>query len=412
MWTLLKLMVILGVVTTIHEFGHFVFAKLFKMKVEEFAIGFGGKIFSKEHKGTLFSLRWIPLGGFCAIDGEDGKSNSEGSFVTKSWWQRIIVLLAGATFNAILAVIILISINMTGVTYTNRIDQIDHDSVAYEMGLREGDSVKSINGKRMRILNDIYLYMDTTNQETTIVYERDGKEYEATTTEAVYEIGYIGAYFKSNDKGIGTNEIDIIEGAGAADKYGLKSGDKVLKINDQTTTTAADIIRIIKVNANENLEIEVDRDGKIITKKVTPKLKKTFGIGILITEEVDTNLYYASCKMFNSVDQIINSYVDLFKGEVSVNQLSGIVGIGEVVSKTEGFISFLNLLAIISLAIGIANVMPFSPLDGGKIVLVLWEAITRKKVSSKVEGTLSLIGFGLLILLTIYVTYNDITRII
>lgn len=411
-WTLVKLIIILGVVATIHEFGHFIFAKLFKMKVDEFAIGFGKKIFSRKYRGTVFSLRWIPLGGFCAIEGEDGKSEENDSFCKKPWWQRIIVLIAGATFNAILAIVVLISINLTGVTYTNKIDKISDTSLAYKMGLRQGDKILEINGKKMRILQDIYSYMDTSKQKTIITYERDSKEYRISTTEAVYEIGYIGVYFKTNDDGIATNEINIVEGSGAAEKSGIRANDKITSINGKETTNAKDVIKIVSESPNKKLNVEIERDGKTIAKTVKPSLKKTFDIGTIITEKVDTNIYYASCRTLNSVDQIIGSYVNLFKGNVSVNQLSGIVGIGEVVSKTEGFLDFLNLLAVISLAIGIANVMPFPPLDGGKIVLVLCEAITRKKVSPRVEEVLSLVGFGILIALTLYVTYNDITRLI
>ena len=116
--------------------------------------------------------------------------------------------------------------------------------------------------------------------------------------------------------------------------------------------------------------------------------------------------------MVSDVSKIIGPYVDLFKGKVGINDMSGIVGIGEVVSKTSGIISFLNLMAIISLAVGVANIMPFPPLDGGKVVIVLFETITRKKISEKVEAIISYIGFGLLILLTIFVTYKDIIRII
>ena len=122
--TIIKLIIILGVVASIHEFGHFIFAKLFKMKVDEFAIGFGKAIWSKEYKGTKFSLRCLPLGGYCAIDGEDGDSDNEAAFCNKAWWKRIIVLVAGVTFNAILALVIFVSINFPGDTYTNVIYNI------------------------------------------------------------------------------------------------------------------------------------------------------------------------------------------------------------------------------------------------------------------------------------------------
>ena len=408
--TVLKLIVILGVVASIHEFGHFIFAKLFKMKVDEFAIGFGKAIWSKEYKGTKFSLRCLPLGGYCAIDGEDGESDNEAAFCNKAWWKRLIVLVAGVVFNAILAMVIFVSINLPGDTYTNVITDIDETSIAYEIGLRNGDEIKEINGKNIHILQDISTFNDVSEKQVEIVYERDGKEKTITTDKLVQTIGYIGVYFDASQEVI-TSKVDMVEGGSAAQKAGLKSGDVITSVNGEKTELSSDVISIVYVNPGKEIEITYTRDGEEYTKKITPSSKEVFAIGNFSAEKVNTNLYYAFCKAGTSVKQIIGSYVDLFKGNVSVNQLSGIVGMGEVVSKTEGWLDFLNLLAIISMAVGVANIMPFPPLDGGKVVLVLAEAITRKKVSIKLEAILSYIGLALLLGLTLYVTYNDIVRI-
>lgn len=408
--TIVKLIIILGVVASIHEFGHFIFAKLFKMKVDEFAIGFGKAIWSREYKGTKFSLRCLPLGGYCAIDGEEGDSDNEAAFCNKAWWKRIIVLVAGVTFNAILATIIFVSINLPGDTWTNIVTDIDETSIAYELGLRNGDKITKINNRNVNILQDISSFTDVSKDEITIKYERDGKEYTIITDELVKKVGYIGVYFNANNEEI-TSEIDMVEGGSAAQAVGLKSGDVIKSINSVETKLSTDVISIIQINADKELELVYERDSKEHTVQITPNGKKVFAIGNFSTEKVDTNIYYAFCKAGTNIKQIIGSYVDLFKGNVSVNQLSGIVGMGEVVSKTEGPLEFLNLMAIISMAVGVANILPFPPLDGGKVVLVLAEAITRKKVSYKLEAILSYLGLALLIGLTLYVTYNDIVRI-
>lgn len=408
--TVIKLIIILGVVASIHEFGHFLFAKLFKMKVDEFAIGFGKAIWSKEYKGTKFSLRCLPLGGYCAIDGEDGESDNEAAFCNKAWWKRIIVLVAGVTFNAILATIIFVSINLPGDTYTNVVTDIDETSIAYELGLRNGDKITKINNRNVNILQDISSFTDVSKEEITIRYERDSEEYTITTDKLIKNIGYIGVYFNSDNEEI-TSEIDMVEGGSAAQEAGLKAGDVIKSINGEETKLSTDVISIIQVNANKELELVYERDSEEYTVKITPNGKKVFAIGNFSTKKVDTNIYYAFCKAGTNIKQIIGSYVDLFKGNVSVNQLSGIVGMGEVVSKTKGILEFLNLMAIISMAVGVANILPFPPLDGGKCVLVLAEAITRKKVSYKLEAILSYLGLALLLGLTLYVTYNDIVRI-
>ena len=408
--TVLKLIIILAVVASIHEFGHFIFAKLFRMKVDEFAIGFGKAIWSKEYKGTKFSIRCLPLGGYCAIDGEDGKSDNEDAFCNKAWWKRIIVLVAGVTFNAILAIIIFVSINLPGSTYTNVITDIEENSIAYGIGLRQGDRIKEINDTKINILQDISTYSDVSKKEVKIVYERDNKEYTINTDRLIQTTGYIGVYFDAK-KDIITSKVDMVEGGSAAQKTGLRPGDVIKSINGEETNLSRDVINIVYQNPGKEMEIVYERDGKEYTKNITPASKEVFSIGNFSTEKVKTNIYYAFCKAFLNVKQIVGSYVNLFRGKVSVNQLSGIVGMGEVVSKTYGWLEFLNLIGIISMAVGIANIMPFPPLDGGKVVLVLAEAITRKRVSPKLEAILSYIGLALLLGLTLYVTYNDIVRI-
>lgn len=413
--TIIKLIIVLGVVATIHEFGHFLSAKIFKMKVDEFAIGFGKPIFQKKYKDTMYSLRWIPLGGFCALDGEERESTNENSFAKKTPWKRIIVLLAGAIFNACLAAIIFLSINFSADTYTTKITSISDTSVLLKANIQKNDIITKIGNKRMHIYQDIILFNDTDNQNIQIEFLRDGKQKTTTIYDAISTKGYMGVYFdtnKTDENGDILTYIEMVEPGKPAAKSGIKSKDQIIAINEETTITSEDVISITSKNADKEMEVIVLRDGKQITIKVIPKIEKYIDFGITGVAIEKTTFKYSYFKSINTIKQIANSYIDLFKGKVKVEQLSGIVGIGEVISKAEGFLEFINMLGIISLAIGLANVLPFPPLDGGKIVLVLIEAITKKKVSYKLEAILSYIGFALLILLTIYVTINDIIRIV
>ena len=410
--TIVKLLIIICVVATVHEFGHFIVSKLFKVQVNEFAIGFGPKIFQKKFGDTMYSLRWIPFGGYCAIEGEDGASESEHSFAKISWYKKILILVAGVLMNAILAIVIFMSIAFSYKTATTKITGFEPNSVIQQAGIEIGDTITSINGKSTTILADITNTDVKFGEKINIEYLHNGEKRQVKVDNAVTKIGNIGVAFKIDENGNTTNEIDMVSGGGTAVEAGLKAGDKIIKINETNTNTASDVITIIRTNANNELQITFDRNGKIITKSVIPVEKENFSLGILSTEVVDTNFKYAICNMVSDVSGIICSYLDLFKGKVGINDMSGIVGIGEVVSKTNGIISFLNLMAIISLAVGVANIMPFPPLDGGKIVIVLFETITRKKVSEKTEAIISYIGMGLLILLTIFVTYKDIIRIL
>lgn len=410
--TILKLVVILGVVTTIHEFGHFIFSKIFKIGVNEFSIGFGPKIFQKEYRGTKYSLRGIPLGGYCAIEGEDGDTTKENSFANKNVFKKVIVLVMGATFNAILAIVIFMAISFSFPSYTTKITSFQENSVLEKAGIMVGDEIYSINGKKVNIREDLLSqsFADD-NNNVEIEYIRDGKIYKTIVENANTDIGYIGATFKIDEQGNSSNVVDMVASGGASVKGDLKSGDKILSINGTLTPTAADIVSIVRQNANNEITLLIERDGVQETKLITPSNKRLFNLGIRSTEEVKTSFKLAMYSSYNSVKTIVGSYVDLFRGKVGIQDMSGIVGIGEVVSKTNGLLDFLNLMGIISLAVGVANLMPFPPLDGGKVVIVIGEAIAKKKLSQKAEAIISYIGFGALILLTLVVTYNDILRI-
>ena len=183
-FTIIKLIIVLSVVATIHEFGHFLFAKLFKMTVNEFSIGFGPKIFSKEYKGTKYSLRWILFGGYVAIEGEEGESEDENAFAKKPCWQRIIVLVAGVLFNVILATVLFLGTNMVSPTFGTKISGIYEDGAAYVAGLRQGDIITKIDDKDTHIYQDvasIYVVKDEAEQVSVQVI---GDEY-------VYGANYI-----------------------------------------------------------------------------------------------------------------------------------------------------------------------------------------------------------------------------
>ena len=413
--TIIKLLVVLGIVATIHEFGHFLFAKLFKMTVNEFSIGFGPKIVQKKWKGTMYSLRWIPLGGYVAIEGEEGDSTDENAFSNKAPWKRIVVLVAGVVFNAILATAIFLSVNLVTPTYSTQITHLDENSVAYEAGLRDGDIITKIGDKVTHIYQDVALYKETDNKDVTIEYIRDGKAYSVLVKNVVKEIGYMGVYFdttKLAEDGSVLTYVDMVEPGMPASTADIKSGDKIIKVAGTDVTSSEEVINVISVNPNKELEVIVLRGEEEVILKVTPKAQLAFNLGTMAFVMGDTTLKTAYYKSMATISQIVGSYVDLFKGEVAVTQLSGIVGIGEVVAKTEGIADFLSMLGMISLAVGIANILPFPPLDGGKVVLVLIEWITRKKVPVKVEAILSYIGLALLLVLTVFVTINDIIRIV
>lgn len=410
---ILKLIIILGVVTTIHEFGHFLFSKIFKIGVNEFAVGFGPVVYQKQYKDTMYSLRAIPLGGFCAIEGEDGNSQSKNSFTNKNVFQKIIVLVMGATFNAILATIIFITIAFVTPTYTTTITGFAPESVLEKAGVSIGDTIVSIDSQKVKLQSELTKQnYDLNKSYVTVEYLHNGELKKTVVEDAIKEIGYIGVSFKiADDNQNVTNVIDMVASGGSSVEAGLKAGDKIISVNDITTNNSSEVISVIRQNPNKEIIVKIERNGEVLEKTLKVDSKKIFSLDLESTEKVKTTIPLAITSAINNAKTIIGSYVDLFKGKVGIKDMSGIVGIGEVVYKTEGILEFFNLMAIISLAVGVANLLPFPPLDGGKVVIVACEAILRKKLPPNAEAIISYIGFGILILLTVVVTYNDLIRI-
>lgn len=411
--TVVKLLLILCIIATIHEFGHFLFSKLFKVGVNEFSIGFGPKIWQKKFGETMYSLRWIPLGGYCAIEGEEGASDKDNSITKKNIFQKVIIFMMGAGFNALLAFIIFFSISFANPTSTTVITNFSENSVLQSAGLQVGDKIEAINGKTVRTFSEILNYVASKEEleGVKIDYTRNGIKNTVIIEDAVKEAGYIGVTFKTNTE---NDEcvIDMVASGGASFDAGLKAGDKIISIDGIATNTTADTISEIRKHKNEEIDIVVERNGNQIDKKIKPNSKYYFDLGIKSTETIKTDFYYAMVNTGVKFGTIIGSYIDLFKGKVTIKDMSGIVGIGEMVSKSNSFLEFINLLAIISLAVGIANILPFPPLDGGKILIAIIETIVRKKLPEKAEVIISYVGFAILIGITLIVTYRDIIRIV
>jgi regulator of sigma E protease len=404
--SIIKLIIILGIVATIHEFGHFIFAKLFKIAVTEFSIGFGPKIFSKKYKETIYSIRWIPLGGYVLIEGEEQESTDPKAFSNKNRFMQVTVLVMGAVFNVILAFLLLVPVSLSTPTYSNIIEGLDSKSVLIQNGVNIGDKITKINGENVDSLDDLFKNDYTKYEETNIEYISNNAIKNIKTKDAVKNVGYIGVVFKEY-----SCIIDMVQKDKPADKTGIVKDDKIVSVNNIKTNNSIDVINIIKESGNKKLALTIERNNELIEKEIQPEIKKVFDLGITSTKKVSTNIVMAIDKTMNKIQAVVASYAELFKGKVTVDDVSSIVGIGVIVSKTEGIIEFINILAIISLAIGTANLLPIPPLDGFKILIVLIEGIIRKKIPEKIKGYISLAGFMFLILLTIIITFKDIIKL-
>lgn len=333
-WTV----VIFCAIIAIHEFGHFICAKLSGITVFEFSIGMGPKLFGFEKGGTQYALRLIPIGGYCAMDGENGDSTNENAFCNKSALKRFIVLFAGAAMNILLGFF-------------------------------------------------IFIFLIGTS-----------------------------AAFPSNTVG------EIVEGS-AFEEAGIIKGDKIVKMESEnyssTIRTYNDITFFSYQNQNSSTKITVKRDGEKLNFTVTPRAVESGGVPIfgfrpdMVEKNAVNVIYLAGCQSVFVVKVVLLSFWQLITGTVPISSLSGPIGIiSEINSAAQvGFTSVLNLASLISINLGIVNLLPLPALDGGRILFLIIEKIRKKPLEENHEAMIHFIGLALLMAFAVVITFFDVTRI-
>ncbi len=417
----IKIIVLLGFLIFIHELGHFTLAKLCKVKVNEFAIGFGPTIWKKQGKETKYALRLIPLGGFVSMEGEDEESNEEGSFSKASIPRRMAIVVAGATVNIIFAVIVyFILVSTSGTFISNEIDNTIDGYAAEEAGLQSGDRIVKINDEEIKSKYDLDEVMEKNNgEELNIQVQRDDEilDFNIKPTEVKSKV--TGIYLDDSAK------IITMDKGSSAEKAGIENNDKILKINGQDVNGSSDkVIEILNqektedTNENEDnnepIEITLQRGNAEVTIDLVPDTVSTYYLGVNMKYAEDTFVNrcingWMETKVF--VFSIFDNLKQLFTGNVGLDQMMGPVGISEVVANTNGFREFFEMMALISLSLGVTNLLPIPALDGGKLLILLIEAIRRKPLKQQTEINIQLVGFAILIGIFLMVTYNDILRI-
>ncbi len=357
----------------IHEFGHFIFAKIFKIKVLEFSIGMGPAIFKKQAKETLYSIRCLPLGGFCRMEGEEETSDDAGSFSNAVWWKKFIVVIAGAVLNIVLGFALLLCVQGSYSTIrTPVIDNLTPEANMASQGFLPGDRIIKLNDSKINIFEDVSFFLDRVKgSPVRVTVKRGGETITKTVvpTKRVIELEYLED--KTNMK-IYLNDVLSEETSAEATKQKEYIGK---------TATQTDYI----------LGFE--------TKAVGNNFKNVFSRSFFMTG------FY--------VKMVYVSLFELITGQVPANQISGPIGIVNVIDEASkfDFIFLLEILALLTINLGVMNLLPIPALDGCKLIVILIEAITRKKIPPEKEGIINLIGFAILIGITIFATYNDIVRL-
>jgi len=350
MLTILAAIFVFGILVTVHEFGHFITAKLTGMRVDEFAIGFGPKLYQQKEGETLYTLRAIPLGGFNRIYGMDPEEDEEGKKITSSY---------------------------------------EHDSRAFNNRPIPARMLVILAGALMNFILPIFIF--------TGIFCVKGMD--MPLTEPV----------------IGT-AIPFM----AADNAGIKAGDKILSINGQLVDKWSDIQTTLKKNGMNEAVVRVDRGGEQKTFKMMPQFNKDFNkpmIGISPkTQHKDMGVLEAIKEAFVHEKFIIASMIvglyQLITGSGGSADLSGPIGVAKMAGEVAqiGIIPLLNFTAFLSINLGIINLLPLPALDGGHFILLLLEAIRRKPLGAKAMQNIQTVGICMILALTIFSTFKDLTR--
>lgn len=420
-------LVLLGIMVLVHEFGHFISAILSKVRVETFSFGFGPRIFGIKRRYTDYRVSLIPLGGYVKLAGETYEEGFKGEpyeFLSQPRWKRFIILFMGSAMNISLAILLVFIINMIGVSVPAYLENppvigwVEENTPAYDAGLSIGDLIISIDGKEVKKAQEVENIISTNPDKTlTIKIKREGKILEKvlkTKSRSKYGIGDAGIYFMIPP------EIGFVSSGLPASKAGLKPMDKILEVNGVKVRSYFEVRDIIRKNPKKEVTLLIERKGEKKEFKVVPNDEK--GIGVIgITFHIETvKKRYGFLKAFtNSIKEnvrltflVVDVLRKMVRGEISVKSLSGPVDIADFSYQAakSGIIGFLSFLAIISLQLGIINLLPIPGLDGGHIFIILIESVIRKDINLKLKERIIQVGFLILILLMLFVIANDIVK--
>ena len=331
-----------GMLVIVHEFGHFITAKRGGVQVNEFCVGMGPTLLKKEYHGTLYSLKLLPFGGACVMEGEDSESESQRAFGKASLPRRMLIVVAGALMNFAVGFLIILAVMQPN----------------------------GLNG------------------------------------------GYVVSTLEQVDPR-----------SSAAGAQGLQAGDEILKVDGYRILLRSDFEVALARGADTDYEVVVRRDGKRLTLpdvRLEPTIEGENGrkmIGLTFAEQpggFGMRLRMAACTAVDYARMVWSSLGMLVSGQVGIDQLSGPVGVAGVMATTASYsiTAFLQLVAFISVNLGVMNLLPMPALDGGRLVFLLIEAVRRKPVPPKYEGYVHAVGLILLLALMVYVTGQDILRLL
>lgn len=444
-------LLIFSLIIIIHELGHFLLAKKNGIFVTEFSLGMGPRIISfvptnkgyrfkglltqgnlsstKEwQENTVYSIKLLPFGGSCMMLGEDDNIEDERAFNKKSVFARISVVFAGAFFNFILAFILaLIVIGVIGIDPPTVLE-VAKDSPLEKSGIIEGDLITSINGERISISREVSAYFTfnpISDQEIEITYEREGVKDTASLLPEYVETYMLGfSYTPDSSPAV----IQRLYEDYPLHKAGVQIEDIITKVNGVTIESGKDLGEYFEANplTKDEIEITYRRDQEEYTALLTPILEGGYvsGLNLNYGREKTTPfniIKYSLIEIRYYIVSTVKSLGKFITGKIGANEIAGPVGIVNIIgdtyeaSKVDGafyvFLNLANLTILLSANLGVMNLLPIPALDGGRLVFLIIEGVRGKPIPQEKEGFVHFIGLIALMMLMVFVLFNDIRRL-
>ena len=423
--------VVLGIMILVHEFGHFAAAKWFGVRVDVFSIGFGKRLTGFRRGGTDYRISALPLGGYVKMAGEsplESRSGAADEFMSHPRWQRFVIAIAGPAMNILLAIVLLTGVFMVHYEHPVYLDQpavvgwVLENSPAAKSGIEQGDRIVRIEGQQNPTWEDVLLKvaiaskgpMDIAIQRGNEILEKQVQP-ETEGSDPYATVGWLP------DQPITVTELEPNMPAAQA---GLKLGDEIVAVNGTPMRSLLSVIHYLRQNGSKPVDVAAVRNGQQLSFRITPVQteedgQKNYRLGFQSRPVQIDKLPFAQA-LNRSIEEnkrysllIVDLVRKLAQHKASIKQMEGPIGIARAsgdAARQPGWTPLLSLMAMISLNLGIFNLLPIPILDGGIILLLIIESALRREISMKIKERIYQTAFVFLILFAVVVIYNDLMK--
>src|SRR5688572_11646283 len=420
---LFSFILVLGFLIFAHEAGHFMLAKLFRVRVLVFSFGFGKRLFGFKHGDTDYRVSLMPLGGYVRMAGDTPEDNVVGSpdeFLSKPKWQRFLILVAGPAMNILIAIAFVAGLAMVGTEQLITkpvISEVEAGKPAAKAGLLAGDRIVSVKGEPVNDFDDLRLIVSmNAGTPLEVVYVRNGAARKTTMTPERDEsdFGPVGrAGIRSGLEPV----IGRVTPDSPAAAAGIRAGDRIVSANGKPVAALEDFAKVSDDTKTKPVAVVVDRGGQQVPMTLAPTTDEKLGVlrGVvpptrMFKLSLIPALQHSVAENWKMLKYAMSALSRIFRREGSMKELSGPINIARISGEmfSRGWVYVIGLMAMISLQLGVMNLLPVPVLDGGHIMILLIEGVARRDLSLRVKERIQQVGFAALAALMIVVLYNDV----